>query len=828
MTYVSPGVYTTILDYSLYVPTLSATILGVVGLASKGPVNEATYISNVLTFVTAFGNPNPNYFAPYAALQFLRFGRQMFFVRVAGPTAANSSGILPEKTTAGTVTSSAPGPYFIQSADNHVLRVKVDAGSFVVVTLTKGVRTASQVAAEITAAPLTGATVTVNTNQTITITSNTIGASSAITIDTTGNGSTANVPLGFTAATYSGAAATAGTITGTGVNEPYVISTGSNDGLTVIIDGTSYAVTLTAGSRTASQIASDINAIITSNGTASSQVVGGNTVVRIVSAATGTSSTVQILGSSTAASTLGFDAAVHIGVAATKGKTTGTVAGPYVLGANNTLKVRFNAGLLRTVALTVGSQTASQIVNSINIVIGSAGYNEGLASVTSDGKVSLATLVAGSTGSVQVDATGNAQYGLSLATSQFAGTGTVGQTSVTVTALTKGTHGNSLKVVIGPAANASATAFSLRVYMGDGFAEVFDNLLVTPSTDVNFVETAINEVSTLITVDQNGSSSVIPEAGTTTLTGGDDGVASVTDADYIGTTTSLGKTGLQIFANAEDFDLNLLAVPGVSSAAVINEMLLLCSTRGDCMSIVDPPLGLSTQQVVDWHNGAGAYSDHQAFNTFYGALYWPWLQIYDATNKMKVWVPPSGLVGGVYAFTDYNTFTWIAPAGLNRGHLLQPLKIEHNPDLGERDYLYGNQNAVNPIVNFRKDGITVFGQRSLQRKPSALDRVNVVRLVLYLRKAIATAVKYLVFEPNDPITWAAFVNLVEPYMEMVKQNRGVYDYKVICDKDTNPPDAIDRNEMHGVVAMKPVKAAEFLEVKFVLTATGARFEDLVF
>ena len=827
--FISPGVYTTILDLSLYVPNLSTTLVGMVGLASKGPMNEATYVSDVLSFVTAFGQPNPNYFGPYAMLQFLRYGRQAYYVRVAGASAAAATADVNEAVVTASVTSGVAGPYVIQTADNNVLRVKLNGGTFRAITLTKGVRTATQVAADITAA-LVGF---VETNYAVSvvggavkIATTTQGAGGSVQIDTVLNGSTANTVLGFAAGTVTGAAAAAASVKGT-LNQSFNIVAASNDALTVIIDGVAFNVTLTAGgTQSSADIASDINAVILTAGTASAFVDGGNTVVKIVSATTGALSSVQVSPASTAATTLGFDFAIHIGSAATTASTTGAAASTFALGANQTLKVRFNAGSLRTVSLTPGTaRTAAQIIAEINTVVGPAGYNEGVATVTSAGKINIASLTSGAAGSVQVDSSGTGQYFGNFSTSSVPGTGALATPTFAVTAATKGTHGNALTVTVSLATNG--TDFQIKVYDGERLAERWDNLTKTSTSD-NYLETVINDISTYITVaDQTGNANN-PGYGDNLLAGGNDGLSDVSDADYIGTVTSLGKTGLQIFLNAEDFDLNLLATPGVSSAAVINEMLLICATRGDAMALIDPPFGLSVQQVTDWHNGYGAYSDHSAFNTLYGALYWPWLQIYDAVNKQKVWVPPSGLVAGVYAFTDYTTETWFAPAGFNRGGLLQPLKLEYNADLGERDLMYGNQNAVNPIINDRRNGITVWGQRSLQRKPSALDRVNVVRLVLYLRKVIATAVKYLVFEPNDPVTWATFVNTVAPYMESVKQRRGVYEYKVICDKSTNPPDAIDRGEMHAVVALKPVKAAEFIEVKFAVTTTGANFDELTF
>ena len=836
--YVSPGVYTTILDLSLYIPNLSTTIAGFVGMASKGPLTTPTYVSNTLTFVTAFGQPNPNYMGPYAALQFLRYGSQAYYTRVAGASAAAASGNLLEQTTVASITSGVAGPFLVLGTNNNVLRTQIngDAG-WLVITLTKGVRTTAQVASEIAGAIAggggdTNVNVTAAPDGTLKFTSTTLGATSAVKLDSVANGSTANPVFGFSSAgvTATGADADAGFVEGSGVTGPYTVVLGSNDSLEVTIDGTVFDITLPQGVQSNADIATAIQGIIGGAGTADPVNNAGNTVVQITSATTGTGSTVVVTGSP-AATLLGLDVLLHIGHLATAATTDSSLAGPYTFGANNSLHLRFNGGSVRNIGLPSGLHSASAIATLINAIVGPLGYNEGVATVSYDGKVTISTLTQGTAASVQCDPGGSGQYALNLSTATVNGTGTPGVISLSVTGLYVGTYGNALTVVASKGTNVANT-FKLTVYDASGgtpvAVEAWDNLTKTPS-DSHFVETVINDVSTWIMVTDNPAADQFPAFATSFyLSGGNDGISDVTDADYNGVISAGQKTGMQVYANAETIDLNLLMVPGISSPAVINEMLLLCSVRGDCMCIVDPPLGLSVQQVADWHNGAGAYADHQAFNSLYGALYWPWLQIYDATNKQNVWVPPSGLVSGVYAFTDFTTETWFAPAGLNRGHLLQPLRTEYSPDQGERDLLYGDQNAVNPIVNFQKDGITVWGQRSLQRQPSALDRVNVVRLVLYLRKVIATAVKYLVFEPDDAITWATFVNLVEPYMESVKQRRGVVDYKVICDASTNPPDAIDRNEMHGIVALKPTKAAEFIEVKFAVVNQGANFQDLTF
>jgi uncharacterized protein len=249
--------------------------------------------------------------------------------------------------------------------------------------------------------------------------------------------------------------------------------------------------------------------------------------------------------------------------------------------------------------------------------------------------------------------------------------------------------------------------------------------------------------------------------------------------------------------------------------------MAVCAQRGDAMCIVDPPFGLNVDEVIDWHNGVGY--GHAAFNSSFGALYWPWIKVLDPYNRKKVWLPPSGFVLGQIAYTDNVTQPWFAPAGLNRGHIIQALEIEYSPTLGERDFLYGNGNAVNPIVNFTRLGIHIWGNRTLQRKPTALDRVNVRRMVLYAEKVISTSIKFLVFEPNDEITWKRFIDLVDPTMEFIRATRGLYDFRVICDESTNPPSQIDQNTMLGKVLVKPTKSAEVIIVDFTLLSTGAEF-----
>lgn len=282
-------------------------------------------------------------------------------------------------------------------------------------------------------------------------------------------------------------------------------------------------------------------------------------------------------------------------------------------------------------------------------------------------------------------------------------------------------------------------------------------------------------------------------------------------------------TGIFAFENPETYDINLLATPGFSSGAVIGQSIQMCQSRGDVLYIVDPPYGLRPQQVVDWHNGMLLSDLRQAINSSYAALYWSWLQIYDQFTGENIWVPPSGHVLSVFARTSRVAEQWFAPAGLRRGRLITPIDVEYSPTLPERDLLYGSGNAVNPIVNFPQDGITIWGQRTLQRMASALDRVNVRMLLSYIKKNLTRALRPFVFEQNDEITWEQAKTLTESFLADIKARRGLEEFRVICDETTNTPERRDRNEMWISIFIKPVKVIEFIVLNIVVMRSTQSF-----
>ncbi len=300
-----------------------------------------------------------------------------------------------------------------------------------------------------------------------------------------------------------------------------------------------------------------------------------------------------------------------------------------------------------------------------------------------------------------------------------------------------------------------------------------------------------------------------------------DELSGVSDSSFIGTSPT---EGLQVFTNSETMLVDFIAVPGASSNAVIGEGISLCERRGDCVFIIDPPFGLTYNEVIDWHNGSGAYLDRSSINSSFAAIYWPWLKTYDAYTKQDVWLPPSGFVGGIYANTDLLGDAWAAPAGYTRGRILEATELEYSPNQAERDMLYGNGNVINPIVNFTRDGITVFGQRTAQRTPSATDRLSVRRMMCAIRKSVTDTSKYFIFESNSEFTWRRWVDTISDYLEVIRRRGGIIGYEVQMDSNTVLPANIDRYEMPGKISILPDRKAEIITIE----TTLRRFGDVSF
>lgn len=427
---------------------------------------------------------------------------------------------------------------------------------------------------------------------------------------------------------------------------------------------------------------------------------------------------------------------------------------------------------------------------------------------------------------------------------------------------------DNLRWEISNVVNAKGT-FTLSVRRGDDSAknkvilETFNNLSLDPESP-NYIERAIgNQVKAIsgdsqqitttgefvnrsnyirvasvnlptlnylandgVTVrqDSNGNSYSaslpIPESGsfqgaTGQLTGSANFFADIDSSNTQGLVAANYTNVITLLGNKDDYQFNIISVPGIFDdlhPTVVDGIVSLAETRGDCIAVVD---------TVDYGSSvADATTQAASLNSSYAATYWPWLQMQSTTGKLE-WVPASVVIPGIYAFTDASSAPWFAPAGLVRGGITGVIQAERKLTRADRDNLYNGK--VNPIATFPGSGISVFGQKTLQTKASALDRVNVRRLLIELKEFIGNQAQTLVFEQNTVATRNRFLAAVNPYLDSVTQRQGLYAYRVVMDDTNNTADVVDRNQLVGQIFIQPAKTAEFIVLDFVVEPTGASF-----
>tara|TARA_R100001594_G_scaffold74235_1_gene108866 strand:+ start:9400 stop:11625 length:2226 start_codon:yes stop_codon:yes gene_type:complete len=284
-----------------------------------------------------------------------------------------------------------------------------------------------------------------------------------------------------------------------------------------------------------------------------------------------------------------------------------------------------------------------------------------------------------------------------------------------------------------------------------------------------------------------------------------------------------GKTGyenaLDLLANQDEYDINLILTPGIianTHTSIASKIIDVCEDRGDCFAVLDPVPFASTL--------ATATTEAETRDSNFAAMYWPWIKVPDSqVAGTQRWVPPSVAIGGIYAFNDKVAHPWFAPAGLNRGGIDIAVQAERKLTQGNRDDLYDSN--VNPIATFPGQGVTVFGQKTLQKKASALDRINVRRLLIRVKKFIASSSRFLLFEQNNAALRNRFLNIVNPFLEQVQSQSGLTAFRVVMDGTNNTPDVIDRNQLVGQLFLQPTRTAEFIVLDFVVQPTGAAFPE---
>jgi hypothetical protein len=292
----------------------------------------------------------------------------------------------------------------------------------------------------------------------------------------------------------------------------------------------------------------------------------------------------------------------------------------------------------------------------------------------------------------------------------------------------------------------------------------------------------------------------------------------ITETNVQGLTAANYTASINLLRNKDQYAFNVISVPGLiyeftAHKTVLDTLITNTTNRGDSILPIDlVNFNSSTSDVVGQAN---------LLNTNYAAAYWPWLLVRNEDTNANVWCPASTVIPSVYVYNDNTSEAWFAPAGFTRGTMPNVITPEKTLPRSLRDTLYNNK--VNPIATFPGTGVVVYGQKTLQTLSTALDRVNVRRLLIALKSFIGTVSQNLVFEPNSLQTRNSFLSVVNPYLETVQQNQGLYAFKVVMDASNNGPDVIDRNELRGAIYLQPVKTAEFIVIDFNLTPTGAEF-----
>jgi hypothetical protein len=348
----------------------------------------------------------------------------------------------------------------------------------------------------------------------------------------------------------------------------------------------------------------------------------------------------------------------------------------------------------------------------------------------------------------------------------------------------------------------------------------------TPNYFDNAGNVAVNNITGDVLIGKSYSGS-LPFAGSGSY-GGSFSTGTGNDIPYIGNTlfgdissttqgliSSMYATASNILANKDEYDYELLITPGLikNQHSAVTDFISNAEQRGDYFYIAD---------LVPYNSTIGTPTTvAQGMDTNYAGAYWPWVQVVSQETGKLVWVPASTIMAGVYAFNDNVSAEWFAPAGLNRGGLGGVIQAERKLSPTNRDNLYAGK--VNPIATFPNVGVTAFGQKTLQQKSSALDRINVRRLLIALKRYIGNVGETLVFEQNTTVTRNKFLSQVNPYLESVQQRQGLYAFKVVMDETNNTADVVDRNQLVGQIYLQPTRTAEFILLDFNILPTGVEF-----
>jgi len=786
---ISPSVRIAEKDLSFIAPNQSFHRGALVGFASKGPINTPTLISTRRQLNTVFGYPHPDVSDPfliYAAEQYLNAANELYIVRVADEEAvsnerAESAYIdVPSAGSVVEIISKVPGNYTFEVDSFFRWRLNTVLSSKTLV-VGSGVYSANELATA-----LNDQLDTVNDG--IIFFAHTVEANTYIGVKTVwayGPGSSLEL-VSVKDSIYGGDAVTG---LGTGMTQAEIVAT--NYGYSGTTDAAEDGIFNFSGM-------TGLNIQIVLDGTDSALI---DNVVQVIDLS-------EFDGVSDV-SLSSIVSAINNQKASADGELPGGwVAESKTSGNNHFLSFRTEHygrdARLRVkavgVAVEVFGMSTSTAVGLSPVQSSAVSVNGGISNSDSD------------VGGIVV---GSDNVGMS-------------QVTFTVYADSPGIEGNRTQVKIKNSHNENN--FTIEVYSNGVQVESWGNLTKDPASNY-YVESYLAQVSDYIrVVDATDISSppldsttYSPLSGAYLLSGGSDGIPSDPEKqDDLIVGSALGYTGIYSLSEPEQIDIDLIAAPGHSSTFVVEALIDLCQkVRMDCMAIIDPPFGLTVKEIVQWQNGTHPLNNDR-FDSDFAALYWPWVKVRDSFNLIDVWAPPSGAVMATIAQSDSLSAPWFAPAGLNRGTVSNILDVYDRPTLEERDLMYGNRNCVNPIIQFVDvGGFVIFGQKTLQRKPTALDRVNVRRLMLTIEKRLRIASRSLLFEPNDEKFRQRFVLIATQILQEIQVGRGVTAFIIKADTELNTPDVIDRNEFRARIGIQPVRSAEFIFLEFSIHRTGS-------
>ena len=759
--FTSPGVYTFENDTSFYAPSINPTIVGIAGFAARGPVGEATLLTTPADLLRTFGNPDQVEGGQgiAGALEILEQSNQLYYVRVATDEVANAR----EDILWGTCPNLLV--YYKKMDKDTAYRIDV----------------------------------TVRDNE-----NNVIGAEATPVYIYRERPGVAGAVAGskFTDATTS---ATAWNETLTrAVGEAF----GGVDGAASVYSDefSGWVVGRDAGAQAKIQVVNSYIASATPAGDAL-DFDGASVSATPWSLAdfdwqmlkdTQTTSALNFTITFSGAGVKPSDANLVDGIGANVFTASGTSYAMTMVpsGTFGGYRMESQYGGLGYNYSATTNEIGQPIVKGLRAVVTGGAEGRNYIAIESEGSIREEFAVRNfqsSTAGESLWPEDVINQGIDNATSQYI----KASFKVVSGAASEEFDGNLSAVVSAP---ALATAPPSTWYQEQAFSSPYVNRtgnLVTPGTtkNVRFVKLVSDNYD--LAYGKNGDAS--------------DYAGDLTDNDI--TTAFVGnaatKTGMYAF-DVEDVPVTLVGVPGISTQNIQNALVTLAEKSQKFLAVLGTPLGFSTaQQAINWTNG-NATGRTAALNSSYAAVYWPWVKVFNAFTGRDEFYDPAIFAIRQMCLTDRVSESWFAPAGLLRGRLTKPTDVEVKLSQGDRDALYGGGNVVNPIVKFNTDGIAIYGQRTTQRVASALDRINVRRLMIYLRRLILDATRPYVFEPNDPILWEAIRETLNPALADIQSRRGITSYKVTCDESTNTPLRIDRNELWCKVQIKPTKAAEVL------------------